>query len=154
MIVRESLKLNEVGEANLRPYDFYIDDEGAAFQDWIEYKFMTEDRDKYVVNFVKRKDYWIVQYSLSGRGKKLKHEVVVNKGRNYRVMSTVTQIIKHFISQHHPEKMIMSAAKSKDEDKRRLHMYLRYLEKNITTEYTFRTETTPNDDYLIIIEKV
>jgi len=162
MLVRESLqKLNEIGEASVQPYNFYLEDSEIGFDDWVSYKFQTEDKDKYVVNFIRtntlgqssaKNNLWVVQFSLTGK-KNLHHEQIVNKGRNFRVMATVVNVIKVFVEWKHPDKIYMSAAKSKEEDKRRLHMYVRYLEKNITSDYTFRLDNKKGED-IIIVEKI
>jgi len=161
MLVKESLqKLYEIGEASVQPYDFYLEDSEIGFDDWVSYKFKTEDRDKYIIQFIRKNNFWVIQFSLTGK-KNFNHEQVVNKGRNFRVMATVVNVIKIFVEWKHPDKMFMVASKSKEEDKRRLHMYMRYLEKNITSDYTFRTETYRSWDFsknqdqdVIVIEKI
>ena len=162
MLVKESLqKLYEIGEASVQPYNFYLEDSEIGFDDWVSYKFQTEDRDKYIIQFIRKNNFWVIQFSLTGK-KNFNHEQVVNKGRNFRVMATVVNVIKIFVEWKHPDKMFMVASKSKEEDKRRLHMYMRYLEKNITSDYTFRTETYKSWDFsennqdqdVIVIEKI
>jgi len=91
--------LNEVGEANLKPYKWQeVDREGYS----IYVRFETESETTYSVDLStdKYKDTPVFLIEFSAKTKEHQgssSRVVVNKGEMYRVMSTLTDIIKTYL---------------------------------------------------------
>jgi hypothetical protein len=149
-LVVESLEqLYEVGEITLPPYNYRRgkDTIMASF-----YYFITEDNDNYMVRFYNigeirelTKDLWMVEFLTSSE--KSESEII-NKGRIFRVLSTVASIIKEFVKEKNPEEIKISPAKNFRKDKRRFNIYLRFISKNLPPEYKIKTNIW-NDNILI-----
>ena len=115
--------VNEVGEANLKPYKWEeVDREGY----WVYTKFETESETQYDVD-LKSTNY--VDDDLNNLRAleveftaKLKNDwtpsakIVVNKGELYRVMATVVDIVKTYIKKSKAQAIIYSPAKKSDEE--------------------------------------
>jgi hypothetical protein len=91
--------VTEVGEANLKPYKWQeVDREGYS----IYVRFETESETTYSVDLStdKYKDTPVFLVEFSAKTKEHQgssSRVVVNKGEMYRVMSTLTDIIKTYL---------------------------------------------------------
>jgi predicted nucleotidyltransferase len=101
--------LNEVGEANLKPYKWQeVDREGYS----IYVRFETESETTYSVDLStdKYKDTPVFLIEFSAKTKEHQgssSRVVVNKGEMYRVMSTLTDIIKTYLQKFRKVKGIV-----------------------------------------------
>jgi hypothetical protein len=145
----------EIGQSMVEPYPYEktSDDELAT-----HYKFTTEDGDKYVVRFFhigefqhkeKWKDHYQVEFVTSSDNG---DRVVVNKGRFYRIMSTVISIIQEFVKEHDPKLLKINPVTNYKKDKRRKNIYIRYIEKLLPNNYKYK-KALFGDTLLIIKNK-
>jgi len=162
-IINEELYLAEVGEANTVPYEFIVDD--RSDNDIVTYFFVTEDKDKYEVAFNKittspfhHHNIWNLLFGVlyMDNGKYsgyADHEKVVNKGRLFRVMTTISSIVKVFVADTRPTGLIIQPTKTKSwEDNRRLNLYLAYLKRELNN-YPNYVLFSDNDEYILIMLK-
>jgi hypothetical protein len=144
----------EIGQSMVAPYNYKktSDDELATY-----YLFTTDDEDKYAVRFFhigefqskeKWKDHYQVEFVT---GSDDGDTIVVNKGRFYRVMSTVISIIQDFVKEHNPKLLKINPSKNFKKDKRRKNVYIRYIEKLLPDNYKYKK--TIFGDTLLIIKK-
>ncbi|HPC09539.1 MAG TPA: hypothetical protein PLN85_00495 [archaeon] len=151
-ITEELESIVEYGEATHEPYPFKFDN--VSFNE-VNYHFDTEE-DEYVVliNLVDRiSRKWEVSFGVVGGTP----TDILNKGRHFRVMSTITKIINDFIDKYKPNFILIKPSKNDEyedlynrEDKRRFNMYMAYVKKNMRPDY-FAYEYTP---YIVIERKV
>jgi hypothetical protein len=134
--------LKEIGEGTT-PYKW------SGPQDRIgsvEYYFTTEDNDYYKVKFVGTmdNDWGLAFYANNDSG------VITNKGRQFKIISTVMDIIKSFVEEY-PVDLIRFTGSDKEDSttNQRDLLYRAYVDKNIhkLTGYHAETDTT----YLNII---
>ena len=121
--------INEVGEANLKPYKWKeVDREG-----WFVYtRFITDNETQYDVNlettYIKDPSDFLndesnpiktLEISFGAKPKGAEgssDKIVVNKGEMYKVMSTITDIVKHYIKKFKSQAVTYSPAKKGNED--------------------------------------
>ena len=157
IITEEVEKIFEIGEANAATYKYTKELRKGA----VWYKFDTEDNDKYSVVIYKdvmlgnEVSAWIVEFSVINNPtnpKDTDFKAVVNKGRLFKVMSTITMIIKDFASEFNPEILAVIPSKSKgDTDTRRFKMYYQFIAKNIPSNYI--VNEFPNENVIVIIKR-
>lgn len=142
----------EIGNSNLSPYNYSKSSESNYV---IYYTFQTEDDDKYIVRFFNlskihnKENYgWSVEFITDGE---TGDKDVINKGRFYKVISTVTSIINEFIKEKQPIKIIISPTKNYKGDKRRLNIYSKYIETLLPDNYKFHKKLFGSD---LIIKKI
>lgn len=131
----------EVGQSMVEPYKYEktSDDKLATY-----YKFITDDDDQYVVRFFhigefQQKEKWMGQYQVEFvTGDENGVTIVVNKGRFYRVMSTIISIIKEFVKEHDPKQLKINPVSNFKKDKRRKNIYIRYIEKLLPDNYKYK----------------
>jgi hypothetical protein len=128
-----------------------INEIGTGGQNWYEYikttdsnsrkvySFITDDGDRYIVNFLcyqKNDEYaWEIEYG-NLMGVMANFTTVMNKGRLYRIMTTLIKIINEFVQEESPNIMTISPSQTKgEEDRRRYKLYLYYILKNLSSEY-------------------
>ena len=131
--------LKEVGEGTSQPYDWY---EANPIEGNLEYFFRTEDEDIYEVQMQDLGNYWNVDF----KTKTGNFEDVLNKGRFWRVMATLGEIVRDFLIKTNPELIRVSPAKNKRSDFRRQNIYRQYFEKQLPSNY----EVSVSGDYLYI----
>jgi hypothetical protein len=115
--------LNEVGEANLKPYKWQeLDMNGYV----IFARFVTDSETQYDVNLtvtnyvdddfnnLKALEVEFIAKPKGAEGSSAK--IVVNKGELYKVMSTITAIIKHYIKKFKAKAIMYSPSKKSDEE--------------------------------------
>lgn len=136
----------ELGESNVSPYSYDM----TKYEDGdlvIQYKFITEDGDKYVVRFFdmyrihkqdKYKDYYQLEFVTSDSEYDAGDTIVINKGRFYKVISTVISIIKDFVKFKDPRVLKISPSKNFRKDKRRKNIYIRYIERLLPEDYKYK----------------
>jgi hypothetical protein len=141
----------EVGEKTSTSYSFYKSMDSDLLT---SFKFTTEDNDLYIVGFYnlgniqKTKSYqdcYDVYFILKDKDE----FVIVNKGRIFKVISTVIDIIKMFIEIKNPKKINISPSKNYKGDKRRKNIYLRYIEKYIMDDYRIKKYMFSNNISII-----
>ena len=148
--------ISEVGEGTSKPYNYQSihgiqrSDEDNGAHDTL--KFVTEDGDTYAVmvsafwgdNYLAKKpvgphftiDFWVKKRGSDTRDT----DVVVNKGRLFRVMATVVQIAEEFMDlvdykENNINQLIVSPTKTKGEfDDRRAKLYMAYIKKHIKSK--------------------
>ena len=131
--------LKEVGEGTSSPYEWY---ESPAIEGNLEYFFRTEDEDIYEVQMQDLGNYWNVDF----KTRKGNFEDVLNKGRFWRVMATLGEIVRDFLIKTSPELIRTSPAKNRRSDFRRQNIYRQYFEKQLPSNY----EVSVSGDYLYI----
>jgi hypothetical protein len=122
-LVTPSAFVNEVGEANLKPYKWKeVDADGY----WVYTRFVTDSETEYDVdlkstNYIddNLKNLRTIEVEFSA---KLKDDwgpsakIVVNKGELYRVMATVADIVKKYIKKSKAQAIIYSPSKKSNEE--------------------------------------
>jgi hypothetical protein len=139
-IINEEIQnIFEVGEGNLPPYPYTLKKD--ASKDLI-YVFETEDNDIYDVNLYEYFDnVWAIEFSVN------KKIIDINKNKQYRIMSTILDIVKKFAEIKKPLAFTFSGSKTKgDNDNRRDNMYTAYIAKHITNDYELKKD---GDQYYI-----
>jgi len=144
----EFLLLEEIGQSLVKPYLYKkVDHLDDSIQYKIQYIFTTEDNDKYNVQFFdmyeihqkeKYRNYYTVEYVTGGDNYTEGDEIVVNKGRFFKVIATVVAIIKDFISEYEPNTLKISPVSNFKEDKRRKNIYIRYIESLLPNTYQYK----------------
>jgi nitrogen regulatory protein PII-like uncharacterized protein len=138
-VVKEET-INEVGEANLKPYKW----EEVDINGWVTYtEFTTESETEYKVNLttttygsglnnIKALE---VEFSAKPKGAEgSSTNIVVNKGELYRVMATITAIIKYYVKKFKAEAIMYSPSKKSDEEDfglQRDNLYKAFISKAI-----------------------
>lgn len=146
-LAAESLnQLYEIGNVNVPSYEFrkaeQVPDENKKY--FTIYNFTTEDGDIYTVRFfnlreIHQKRYKLPDYQLEfDTGGENGDTLVVNKGRFFKIMSTIIDITKDFLSTHDFRSIKISPSENFRGDKRRFNIYQRYIEKNIPPEYSLK----------------
>ena len=140
-LVTPSSFVNEVGEANLQPYKWKETDREGY---WVYTKFKTESETQYDVD-LKSTNY--VDDDLNNLRAleveftaKLKNDwtpsakIVVNKGELYKVMSTITDIIKYYVEKFKAQAITYSPSKKSSEENfgsQRDNLYKAFISKAI-----------------------
>jgi hypothetical protein len=166
--VTPSAFLNEVGEANLKPYKWEeVDVEGY----FVYTRFTTDNETQYDVD-IKSTVYYPpgqmdsvpaleIEFSAKPKGAEgSSAKIVVNKGEMYRVMATIVNIIKKYIKKSRAEAIIYSPSKKSDEETfgtQRDNLYRAFISKAFP-ETTFKqsgdniTAILPNNAALTLNE--
>jgi hypothetical protein len=121
--VTPSAFLNEVGEANLKPYKWEeVDREGY----YVYTQFTTDSETQYDVdlkstNYIddNLKNLRTIEIEFSAKLKGAEGgsaKIVVNKGELYRVMATVADIVKKYIKKSKAQAIIYSPSKKSNEE--------------------------------------
>lgn len=99
------------------------------------YTFVTEDADKYIIIFNKipEQNSLSVSYKLSGSNNITQ---IVNKGRFFRVMSTICSVVHSYIESNQPDAIFFQAVENYDGDLRRYNINKRYILSLIPSGYT------------------
>ena len=122
-LITPSSMMNEVGEANLKPYKWQeLDMNGYV----VFARFVTDSETQYDVNLtvtnyvdddfnnLKALEVEFIAKPKGAEGSSAK--IVVNKGELYKVMSTITAIIKHYIKKFKAKAIMYSPSKKSDEE--------------------------------------
>jgi hypothetical protein len=116
-------KLNEVGEANLKPYKWKeVDIDGY----WVYTRFITDNKTQYDVD-LKTTNYidddlnnykaLEIEFTAKPKGAEIHSAItIVNKGEMYKVMSTIVDIVKHYIKKFKAKAIMYSPSKKSDEE--------------------------------------
>ena len=152
-IIKEEIKrLSEIGEGNLKSYDF----KKINHNDYI---FQTDDQ-RYIVEFgtafFSSFVYWIAYKRISGS-----YSEDLNDNNQYRIMSTIVNIVKDFVEKNDPISIIFSGTKTKEQlkngkvidDQRRNKMYSAYIAKHITSDYELKYLNMGDDGDGYVIRK-
>ena len=123
-LITPSAFVNEVGEANLKPYKWEeVDAEGY----YVYTRFITDSETQYDVD-IKSTVYFPpgqmdsvpaleIEFSAKPKGAEgSSAKIVVNKGEMYRVMSTIVNIIKKYIKKSKAQAIIYSPSKKSSEE--------------------------------------
>jgi hypothetical protein len=152
IITEELLQQNlfEVGEANLKPYPYTKDQDKDDIN--VNYYFDTEDQDHYIVHISESYegvsvDFKALGYSEDDLGMG-GYAKILNKGRMYRIFSTLAKIIKEYAQEYDPKTIEIEPLKSKEVDQRRYNIYMAFIKKNLPNNYYMRYE-----DPKIVIRK-
>lgn len=108
------------------------------------YSFKTEDDDKYVIVFnrITNQNNFSVTFTLSGADGTTK---VVNKGRFFKIMSTVSQVTLSFILNKKPNMVLFHATQNFEGDTRRYDIYKRYILNGIPNGYILEEDSEKNN---------
>lgn len=137
--------LNEVGEANLQPYSFEYSDTGES----LDYYFTTDEDIRYVAQFETFDEFQgHPMTSFFFKTENGTSDEVVNKGEVFKVMSTITAIIKDYVERLDPMTIEFSPSKSKGaNDMRRAKLYVAFIKKSLPAGYSWNQLT--QDDFVI-----
>jgi hypothetical protein len=146
--------LEEVGDSMVTPYEYEktSDIDLATY-----YKFVTEDQDHYLVRFYnmysfqKKKRYigeYQVEFVTGGDNYTEGDTVVVNKGRFFKVISTVISIIVEFMEEKDPKRLKINPVRNYKKDKRRKNIYIRYIERLLPNSYNYKKAFFGNSLYI------
>ena len=122
-LVTPSSFVNEVGEANLKPYKWKEVDRESYF---VYTRFETESETQYDVD-LKSTNYVDddlnnlralgIEFSAKLKGDEgSSAKIVVNKGEMYKVMSTIVDIVKKYIKKSKSQAILYSPSKKSDEE--------------------------------------
>ena len=141
-LVTPSAFVNEVGEANLKPYKWEeVDAEGY----YTYTRFITDSETQYDVD-IKTTVYFPpgqmdsqpaleIEFSAKPKGAEgSSAKIVVNKGEMYRVMATIVNIIKKYIKKFKAQAIIYSPSKKSSEENfgtQRDNLYRAFISKAI-----------------------
>ena len=141
-VVKEE-KITEVGEANLKPYKW---EEIRRNSDWWTVAgFTTDSETQYVINLKTTtyidddlNNYKALDIDFTAKPKdkrgKPSYKIVVNKGELYKVMSTITDIIKHYVEKSKAQAITYSPSKKSSEEDfgtQRDNLYKAFISKAI-----------------------
>jgi tRNA nucleotidyltransferase (CCA-adding enzyme) len=147
----ELKSINEVGEGNAVPYAVSI----VRSDDWYKkYRFVTEDDDEYMVEMHETSadsGNWYMIFGVENEDTEFGHmyNVVINKGKMYKVMATIMKILRGFFINTKPNSITIEPTKENSTDRRRFLLYKVYINKNIPPEY----EMTEDFDEIVIKKK-
>ena len=135
-------KVNEIGESSAQPYKYKLNTE-TYYK--VEYTFTTDSGLDYMVKFDLDDDMadvvFLTRQSLDVARSTGKNAFLqtFNKGELYKVMATVTSIVKEFLEKYTDiETLVLSPSKEDDTDNRRTKLYLAFIKKNIDSDkYSF-----------------
>lgn len=123
--------LKEIGEG-VTPYTWSGPDERSGM---VVYYFTTEDGDQYKVKFdgMFDNDWELAFYSPSHTSNDGEYfGAVINKGRQFKVISTIMDIIKSFVNEYPVDMIVFSGSDKKgSKTNQRDLLYKKYLTKNI-----------------------
>jgi hypothetical protein len=137
----DAKRINEVGEANLKPYKWKeVDVDG-----WVTYvEFTTESETEYNVDIATvpyfdndLNNYKALEIEFLAKPKDAQGssaKIIVNKGELYRVMATITDIIKYYVKKFKAKAISYSPSKKSDEEdfgSQRDNLYRAFISKAI-----------------------
>jgi hypothetical protein len=140
-LVTPSSFVNEVGEANLKPYKWEeVDREGY----YVYTRFVTDSETQYDVD-LKTTNYidddlnnlraLEIEFTAKPKGAEgSSAKIVVNKGEMYRVMSTIVDIVKKYIKKSKSQAILYSPSKKSSEENfgtQRDNLYRAFISKAI-----------------------
>jgi hypothetical protein len=118
-------QLNEVGEASIKPYNWFKSfDSGKD----VEYSFKTDSNIDYIVTIS-----WIENnnFSLDFTADGL-YLTSTNDGDVFKIMSTIVDIIKSYINHNkNIENIVIRPSKRTSDDKSRKNIYMNYVKKQL-----------------------
>lgn len=122
------------------------------------YNFDTEAEVEYEVRFARRKDNLLhvtIAFGVLNDEYDGEEYVITNKGDVYRVMTTIVEIVKHYMKQHPNVRIyeftgVPVPGESEKEETKRLKLYIRYLPQIFNTNiWTF----IPDGNHMIVQRK-
>jgi hypothetical protein len=150
-----SKPVNEVGEASAQPYGYKLN-----AQTWyeVEYTFTTDSGLDYMVDFDLEGDMASVAFltkqslDIARSGGKNVFLQTFNKGELFKVMATITNIVKEFLEKYTDIKtLVISPSKEDNTDNRRAKLYSAFIKKSIDSKkYSFEE----NGKEMIITRKL
>ena len=122
IVKEETEEINEVGEANLKPYKWKETDREGYFY---YVKFTTDSGTQYEVdlenNIYRDKDLnemeaFDIEFGAKPKGSEgYSSHITVNKGELYRVMATIADIIRYYVKKYNVKAITYSPAKKGNE---------------------------------------
>jgi len=145
-ILFESM-LNEVGEATSSTYKYKV---LSYNEDLAKYSFTTDSNLEYRVLFEEDAldmyyTVWEMAFGIINDSK-LDTQIVTNKGEIYKVMGTITKILKTFVNDYEQVERIAF----KGSDNRRDKLYQQYLSKHLPNNWIAKKDEFEN---FILIKK-
>lgn len=147
-VVKHDYVMKEIGEGT-KAYSWNLEDTDEDGNYW--YGFET-DQFYYQVGIANLDDgMYDLSFNVVTKDGTFDTPLDTNEGATLKVMSTVVEIAKDFISKEDPEIMIFRPIKTKEKDKendmRRSRLYGAYLKKNIPSNYNLMSL---GDSYRIV----
>jgi len=152
--------INEIGESNLSPYSWTKNVKSIKGHNYqYDYYFTTEDDDQYRVQIYY--DTVNQNWSVSFFANEDEFDTddtdiftnVVNKGKLFKVMATVSSTVKDFIDIVGPKEIEIIPVKNEDVDKRRFNLYLQYVKKNVPEGYRILVKNYGEHPKVFLIKK-
>jgi hypothetical protein len=139
-ISKHDYAVNEIGEGT-KTYAWKLDDEDADGNYF--YSFDTE-KSTYTVGIANLEDgMYDLSFNTTSKEGDPDTSLDTNEGVPLRVLSTVVEIAKDFITRVNPEIVIFRPIKTKEvnkeDDQRRFKVYGAYLKKNLPSNYNLMT---------------
>lgn len=143
--------LNEIGDRSVEPGLWLQSKYG---QDHKGYNFVTSDEERYYAYFERKPKEWLqsqgmmkvlegaenvwetsfghLKGSMHGYGGELDFKSVTNKGRQFEILSTYSEILEDFLSNNRGDVDVIIAKpeKASEGDQRRLRLYQAFLKKS------------------------
>ena len=150
-----SKPINEVGEASAQPYKHKLN---AQTYYEVEYTFTTDSGLDYIVEFDLEGNMADVvfltkqSFDIARSGGKNVFLQTFSKGELFKVMATITNIVKEFLEKYTDIKtLVISPTKEDDTDNRRAKLYSAFIKKSIDSKkYSFEE----NGKEMIITRKL
>lgn len=126
-----------------------------------KYRFVTEDNDEYVLEFNRADlddNMWSADFGIIDKSKdtdysyksdytNVSYTEVTNKGKLYKIMTTILKVMRGFFANTKPDILVLEPIKSENNyDDRRFSLYLQYIIKHLPPEYEY---TRDNKEILI-----
>ncbi len=146
LLKKHKNRITEIGEANVESYPFKLKINDEI---WKQYTFDTNDGNLYFCSFkVGFENDWTLNFGYHNPKKGVSYDfsTVTNKGKLFKIMSTIIKISNEFIKNFSPHSIKFKAKENFEGDTRRKKLYVAFLKKNIPLGY----EITDNSEYVVI----
>lgn len=149
-------KINEIGDANVKPYDYklyqstlgysaYFKSENNNYEVYIgifNYLEYIENIDKSIKNSNTKNKKMSIGFTVENKG-----EIETNENKQFKIMSTILNIVKEVLNKEPNIVAIEFGAKSKEKEKekgqknnQRNNFYLKYAQQHLGNEWQISNE--------------
>lgn len=136
----EEIIISEVGEGNIESYEWHkLPDKDYS----VDYSFETPSGLIYYLSMIREEqNTWDGGFSAADieTDRFIRNDGTTDRGEMYRVMATLVEIIKAFVDDFNPKKLIFEPAKAGEDDNRRKNLYSAYIRKHTPEGYTIGEE--------------
>ena len=143
-------ELYEVGDSSAGAYEYVQTQDQPRDLTW---QFRTEDNDYYNVYIYtddrrefQGMDIWQIEFATTGG-----HKAIINKGRMYKVMASITTIIREFIQKYQPNIVYAHPSKNRgSDDQRRMKLYTAFTRKALEVVQGYKL--FENREFMVLIK--